>query len=54
MRWVTRIADQGMEIIGGRLMPALVTEFSQNDNEADVRWLSKEGNERRASDCQGD
>ncbi len=35
-RWASCIADQGMEIIGGRLVLALVTEFNENDHEAEV------------------
>ena len=35
-RWASCIADRGMEIIGGRLVLALLTEFNENDNEAEV------------------
>jgi hypothetical protein len=35
-RWASCIADQGMEIVGGRLVLALASEFNENDNEGEV------------------
>ena len=35
-RWASCVADQGMEIIGGKFVLAVVTEFDENHHQAEV------------------